>query len=118
MNTENRLLPIKGIKEIYQYSGEILHVYAENKIAINIDLGFATWRRVPCTLSGVIVPKENGIKFKQFLEEQFKSNKKVLIRGFGYIDTTYRCELFSANEFPDRYYNNLILKAGIGFLDD
>lgn len=114
MSAEDNLLEETPIKSIYQYTGEVMHVYKKNMIAVNIDLGFATWRRVPVTLANVIVPEENGSKFKELLDPYFIKNKKVLIRGFGYFEGIYRCDLFSANTFPDIYYNNLVIKEGIG----
>lgn len=114
MNANKKLLDEIPIKSIYQYTGEIMYVYKENKIAVNIDLGFATWRRVPVTLANVIVPEENGSKFKELLDPYFEKNNKVLIRGFGYFEGIYRCDLFSANTFPDIYYNNLVIQKDIG----
>ena len=44
---EKDLFEHKQIKELYTYAGEIMHVYKKNLIAVNVDLGSATWRRVP-----------------------------------------------------------------------
>lgn len=112
---EGKLLEVRPIKRIFQYTGEILHVYDKNKIGINIDLGFATWRRVPCTLAYIHVPEDKGKDFQKFMNKEFESNNKVLIRGLGFDfgSDLYSCELFSANEFPERFYNNLVIKEGI-----
>mgnify|MGYP000878722659 CR=1 FL=1 len=114
----SNLLEYKPIKEFYTYAGEILHVYKKNLIAVNIDLGFATWRRVPAKLMYVNVPEENGLAFQTFMRELFEKNDKVMIRGLGYHNDAYQCEMFSKNTFKEIFYNNAVIEAGIGTLDE
>ena len=117
MSDDNNFLPFNPPKQLFEYTGEIMYVYSKNLIAVNVDLGFATWRRVPIKLRDVFVPEENGQKFKEFLTNEFKTNNKVLIRGYSYNNDHYEADLYSQNEFKTRFYNNMILKAGIGIID-
>lgn len=117
MSEDIELLPFNPPKQLFEYTGEIMHVYAKNLIAVNIDLGFATWRRVPIKLRYIFVPKENGQKFKEFLTNEFSTNKKVLIRGYGYHNDHYEADLYSQNEFKTRFYNNMLLESGIAIIE-
>tara|TARA_R100000231_G_C5253312_1_gene143404 strand:+ start:212 stop:586 length:375 start_codon:yes stop_codon:yes gene_type:complete len=113
---EKDLFEHKQIKELYTYAGEIMHVYKKNLIAVNVDLGFATWRRVPMKFVFVDVPEENGKAFQDLMNGFFEKNDKVLIRGWGYQNNAYACEMFSKNDFKEIFYNNEVIKAGVGYV--